>query len=108
MYIYININKIKKKMISRNKIITIIVIIILVGLGLGLGLYFGLKNNSNSSNLQTPTLNIHNSDDTIDIWTPSICNEYREICQDRINKGLIPNTSMDGCLETMKVHQCVV
>ena len=95
----------------RNKLITIIVIIILVGLGLGLGLYFGLKNNSNSSNSsnsQTPQLNIQSSNHPIEKWSPTMCNQYIAACQDNINKGLVPNTAMAGCLEIMKAHECQI
>jgi hypothetical protein len=91
-------------MSRRNKLITIIVILILIGLGLGL--YFGLKNNSNSSIPQTPPLNIPLH--TIDKWSPTMCNKYLEACQDNINKGLISNTAMAGCLEMMKVHECQI
>ena len=35
-----------------------------------------------------------------------MCKDYIDICQDRINKGFVPNTSMNDCLEMNKYHQC--
>ena len=88
---------------TRNKII---IIILLIGLGLGLGLYFGLNNKSNSSEPQTTLLDINNSNIPVEKWSPAVCNEYITLCQDRINKGLVPSNAIDGCLEISKLHQC--
>jgi len=96
----------------RNKLITIITIIVIILIGLGFGLYFGLKNNSNnsnnsnSSNSQTPPLNIQSSNHPIEKWSQTMCNQYIAACQDNINKGLVPNTAMHGCLEITKAHEC--
>jgi len=89
---------------NRNKLI-VIIIIILVCIGLGLGLGLGLKINSNVKSSNSPNYSTYPTH-SIEIWTPAMCNEYITTCQSNINKGFVPSSSMDGCIEMGKIHQC--
>ena len=81
----------------------IIIIIILVGIVL----YFGQKK-SNFASSSSTIINTDSIDHNIKIWSSAMCKEYIDICQDRINKGLVPDTAMNDCLQMNKFHQCYV
>lgn len=83
-------------------IIVIVIIIILVCIGISISLY----NKPNSPKPSIPPDYSTYPTYTTPIWTPAMCNEYIATCKDRIDKGLIPSSSMNGCIEWANLHQC--